>query len=112
MYVLHRRMNESGDEEGEPPLYTEEDLQACLDKIEVIDFQQVGRASRSDDVCMFVWVRCLNGSPRRRGPQGSPLVAHGILRSQPFDTHFQEEPKDDRSMSCPSRLPLPSSHWR
>lgn len=36
-------MNESGEEEAEPPLYTEENLQACLDKIEVIDFQQVGQ---------------------------------------------------------------------
>ncbi len=37
------RVNERGEEEAEPPLYSEADLQACLDKIEVIDFQQVGR---------------------------------------------------------------------
>ena len=30
-------------EEEEQPLYTEVEMQACLDKIEVIDFQQVGR---------------------------------------------------------------------
>lgn len=51
-------MNESGEEEAEPPLYTEEDLQACLDKIEVIDFQQVGRRARSD-VCIICV--CLSG---------------------------------------------------
>lgn len=56
-------MNESGEEEGEPPLYTEEDLQACLDKIEVIDFQQVGLVSGFDYLCMHV---CLGTMPERK----------------------------------------------
>lgn len=29
------------DDDKEEPLYTEAEMQACLDKIEVIDFQQV-----------------------------------------------------------------------
>ena len=56
-------MNERGEEEAEPPLYTEEDLQACLDKIEVIDFQQVGLVSGFDYLCMHV---CLGTMPERK----------------------------------------------
>lgn len=33
-------------EEAEETLYTEADMQACLDKIEVVDFHQVRRAGQ------------------------------------------------------------------
>lgn len=58
-HVDHGRLNERGEEEAEPPLYSEADLQSCLDKIEVIDFQQARALEwNAMDACrVSVWLR-------------------------------------------------------
>lgn len=40
-------------EEAEETLYTEADMQACLDKIEVVDFHQVRRTGQRSTLAKF-----------------------------------------------------------
>jgi hypothetical protein len=67
------RLSEGSDEQ---PLYTEEDMQACLDRIEVIDYHQVKRG------CMISYMYVC--SRARKCKKGGAMVVGGssILASE------------------------------
>lgn len=98
----------SADEGAEAPLYTEEELQACLDKIEVIDFQQVRDERREGgwEVGRVAFLEILRrGAPRDHGCSSIRISNNKELAVCCVKEHLKSPQPSSWAWGCGGRTP-------